>query len=200
MLDARIRRAWDQAMRPIGASLSRTNLSPDAVTLAGVVLQAGAAYAIVQGRLVTAGVIAAAAGVADLLDGALAKARGATRRFGALLDSTSDRLTDALLFAAVAWLYGVSPHAAQRGETWVAAVALGALVAGFLVSYVKARAEGLGFECNIGIAERAERYILIVIGLVLDLVPVVVVVLAVLSVITFVQRIVYVRRQETRAG
>lgn len=185
-------------MRPIGASLSKTKVSPDAVTVTGVVFQAGAAYAIVHGRLFVAAAIAAVAGVADLLDGAIAKARGVTRRFGALLDSTTDRVSDALLFAAIAWLYGVSPDISVRDEPWVAAVALVALVGGFLVSYVKARAEGLGFECNVGIAERAERYILVVLGLALDVVPVMVVILAVLSVVTFVQRMIYVRRQEPR--
>lgn len=200
MLDAKIRAAWDQTVRPVGRVLSKTGLTPDAITLFGMVIQAGAAYAIVEGRLLVGGLLAAGAGITDLLDGAVAKARGGTRRFGALLDSTTDRLTDGMLFAAIAWLYGVAPDAAERDQPWVAAVALIALISGFLVSYVKARAEGLGFECRIGLAERAERYIVIVLALLFDVVPVAVVVLAILSTVTFIQRMVHVRRQEIRGG
>jgi CDP-diacylglycerol--glycerol-3-phosphate 3-phosphatidyltransferase len=195
VLNQKIRGVWDGLMRPIGVRLGRTGLTADAITLLGVVIQAVTAAFIVQGRLLVAGLAAVVAAVADGLDGAVAKARGGQGKFGALLDSTADRLSDALFFVPVAWLYGVSPDAPRAGQRWVAALALVALVASFLVSYVKARAEGLGYECNVGLVERAERLILMILGLVLNLVPVVLGILAALSAVTVVQRLLHVRVQ-----
>ncbi len=195
MINAKLRAGWDGLMRPVGRWLGRTRISPNAITLLGVLIQAGAAALIVDGRLLAAGLVSVVAGFFDAFDGAVAKARNMTTKFGALLDSTTDRLSDALILIPIAWLYGVHPDIAERDEPWVAAVALGALVASFLVSYIKARAEGLGFDCNVGIAERGERLIIIVSGLILDLVPIAVVVLLVLSVITLGQRLWHVRAQ-----
>lgn len=193
-----MRGLWDQVMRPVGRVLARTPLSPNAVTVIGVVIQFVVAALIVDGRLVVAGFVAAGAALFDALDGALAKARGSTSRFGAFLDSTTDRLSDALLFAPLAWLYGVAPVRPDYDQPWVAATALVALVASFLVSYVKARAEGLGIECKVGIVERAERLIIMILALVFNaLLPAAVLLLAVLSVVTVCQRIAHVYR---RAG
>ncbi|MFN2588789.1 MAG: CDP-alcohol phosphatidyltransferase family protein [Actinomycetota bacterium] len=199
MLNQRIRGAWDQFARPIGRAVSRAGLSADAITVLGVLVQAGAAYLIVQGSLLAAGLVSIAAGVADLLDGAVAKAHGEPRPFGALLDSTTDRFSDALFFVPVAWLYGVDPDVPAHDEPWVAAVSLAALVFTFLVSYVKARAESLGFECNVGFAERFERLVLMIAGLVFGIVPVMVVALTAVSAFTFVQRMVHVSAQARAA-
>ncbi|MEA2499811.1 MAG: CDP-diacylglycerol---glycerol-3-phosphate 3-phosphatidyltransferase [Actinomycetota bacterium] len=182
-------------MRPVGRWLARTPLSPDAVTLLGVLIQAGVAVLIIQGHLLVAGLVAIIAALADALDGALAKAKGQTSRFGALLDSTTDRLADALFFIPIAWLYGVSPDIPGRESHLIAALALTGLVASFLVSYVKGRAEALGFDCNVGIAERAERLIVLILALIFDLVLAGVTILAVLATVTVLQRLVYVRRQ-----
>ena len=195
MLNQKIRGLWDDAMQPVGRALARRGIDPNAITIAGVVVQVLVAYLIVRGSLLAAGLVAIAAALADAIDGAVAKAHGRVSKVGALLDSTTDRLSDALFFVPVAWLYGVSPDAAHAGQRWVAAAALVALVASFLVSYVKARAEGLGLECNVGIVERAERLILMIVGLLLDLVPVALVVLGALSVVTVVQRLLHVRGQ-----
>ncbi len=194
MLNTKIRAGWDRFLRPVGRLVSKGHISPNTVTLLGVVLQAVVAVYILQGRLLVAGVIAIAAALLDGVDGAVAKASGRTTRFGALLDSTTDRVSDALFFIPIAWLYGVSPDIAERDEPLVAATALAALVASFLVSYIKARAEGLGLECNVGIAERAERVILLIAALILSpLLPLIMGVLAALSTITVVQRIAHVR-------
>jgi CDP-diacylglycerol--glycerol-3-phosphate 3-phosphatidyltransferase len=199
VLNQKIRGQWDRLMRPIGRAIGGTGLSPDAVTGAGVLIQAVAAWLILDGRLLLAGLVSIAAALADVLDGAIAKAQGRAGRFGALLDSTTDRLADALFFLPIAWLYAVAPDSGAHDEQWVAVVALVALVAGFLVSYVKARAESLGFTCDVGIAERAERVIATIIALVFDILPFVLPVLAVLSVVTAVQRVVHVRGQDRRA-
>jgi CDP-diacylglycerol---glycerol-3-phosphate 3-phosphatidyltransferase len=197
VLDSKIRPAWDKVMRPVGRALGRTPLTPNAVTFIGVLIQGGVAWLIVDGQLVLAGFIAILAALLDVFDGALAKAKGLVTKFGAFLDSTTDRLSDALFFAPIAWLYGVSPNIPERDEPWVAAVALVALVASFLVSYVKARAEAVGMDAKVGIAERAERVILVIVALVFnDLLPAILVVLAVLSVVTVVQRMVHVYKQD----
>jgi CDP-diacylglycerol--glycerol-3-phosphate 3-phosphatidyltransferase len=150
---------------------------------------------------VLAGLIAIVAAFADAFDGAVAKAAGTASKWGALLDSTADRVSDSLFFLPVAWLYGASPDAAQLHQKWVAALALVAMVLGFLVSYIKARAEGLGYDCNVGIAERAERLILIIAALIFnDVLPLILAILAAVSLITVVQRLVYVRKQAVRAA
>ena len=199
VLNSRIRGAWDQFVRPVGRTIARTGLSPNAITVAGLLIQVVVAYLIVDGALLAAGLVAIAAGVADLLDGAVAKARGVESPFGALFDSTTDRLSDALLFIPIAWLYGVDPDIAANDEPWVAAVALTALVFSFLVSYVKARAESLGFDCNVGFAERFERLAVMIAGLVFGIVPVTVVLLTLLTFGTFVKRMGHVYAQ-ARAG
>jgi len=187
-------------MRPVGRVVAGSGISPDAVTALGVALQVLAGYFIIEGRLGVAGLISTTGALMDVLDGAVARARGLTNKFGALLDSTTDRIADALVFIPIAWLYGVSPDPPRRDQAWVAAVALTALVASFLVSYVKARAEGLGYECNVGFAERAERMILMIVALVFDFVPVAVSLVAVAAVITFVQRLIHVKKQALRVG
>lgn len=196
VLNSKIRPLWDRLMRPVGKALGRTPLTPNLVTFLGVVVQSVVAWLIVDGRLVVAGLVAIVAALLDVFDGALAKAKGLVSRFGAFLDSTTDRLSDALFFVPIAWLYGIAPDTPSRDEPWVAAVALVALVASFLVSYVKARAESVGFDATVGIAERAERVILVVIALIFnELLPGIMVLLAVLSVITVVQRMVHVYKQ-----
>ena len=201
MLNARIRNGWDTLMRPTGRALARSGLGANAITVFGVLVQVGVAYLIIEGRLLLAGLVAIVAAFADAIDGAVAKAAGSASKFGALLDSTADRLSDALFLIPVAWLYGVSPDPEQANDRWVAALALTALVVSYLVSYVKARAEGLGFECNTGIIERAERLILVIIGLVFhDLLPVILGILTALSLVTVVQRVLYVRAQARSAG
>ncbi len=195
VLDSRIRGAWDHLMKPVGSTLARSGVSANAITVGGLLLQLAAAALILDGRLLVAGAVATAAALSDALDGAVAKAQGTGSVFGALIDSTTDRLSDALLFLPIAWLYGVAPPGDKSGQEWVAALSLAVMVVSFLVSYVKARAEGLGFECNMGIIERAERLILMILGLALDLVPVALIVVGTLSVITLAQRLLYVRAQ-----
>jgi CDP-diacylglycerol--glycerol-3-phosphate 3-phosphatidyltransferase len=185
-------------MRPLGDSLGRAGLSANAVTTAGLAIQVGVAVLILDGRLLLAGLVAIVAALCDGIDGAIAKAAGTTDRFGAFYDSTADRLADALYFLPVAWLYGIDPDTASHRSDLVAALALATLVASFLVSYVRARAEALGMEAKVGIAERAERVIVMIIGLVFDLLPIAVAILCLLSIVTFVQRVLHVRAQVRR--
>jgi CDP-diacylglycerol---glycerol-3-phosphate 3-phosphatidyltransferase len=196
VLNAKIRGMWDKGMRPVGGFVGRTGITPNQITLLGVAVQGVASYLIVVNRLVGAGFVLIAAALLDTIDGAVAKARGLTSSFGAFLDSTMDRLSDALVFLPIAWLYLAEPTAEQADQQWVAAVALVTLVLSFLVSYAKARAEGLGFDCNVGLIERAERLIIMIVALVFSaLLPPALVVLAIASLVTLGQRIAHVRRQ-----
>jgi CDP-diacylglycerol--glycerol-3-phosphate 3-phosphatidyltransferase len=184
---------------PMGRALVRLGISPDAVTIlgtAGVVV--GSVVFAAQGQLVAATIVITVCCLLDVLDGAMARARGVSTRFGALLDSTMDRVADGAIFGALVWWQ------ATTGQRGIAVVTLVCLVGGQIVSYVKARAEGLGFTANVGIAERMERLILIGIGglstafgtrWVLDGA---LWLLAVLTVVTVVQRLLHVRSQEDR--
>ena len=200
MLNAKVRKGWDKLMSPVGRGLARSGFGANAITVFGLLVQVGVAYLIIEGRLVLAGFIAIVAAFADAIDGAVAKAAGSASRWGALIDSTSDRLSDGLFFIPVAWLYGVSPGIEQANDRWVAALSLTALVASYLVSYIKARAEGLGFDCNVGIMERAERLILVIVGLVFNaILPIVLGILTVLSLVTVWQRLFHVWGQARSA-
>jgi phosphatidylinositol phosphate synthase len=195
VINQKIRGLWDRGMRPVGRSVARSRINPNVITVLGVLLQAWGSVEILGGHLMIASLATLLSGIADILDGAVAKAQGATSRFGALLDSTTDRLSDALFFIPVAWLYAVAPDKPGREQHWVAGLALGALVAAFLVSYIKARAEALGYDCNVGLAERAERWIVMVLALFFDVLPLGTSVLAVVSAVTAVQRLVHVHKQ-----
>jgi CDP-diacylglycerol--glycerol-3-phosphate 3-phosphatidyltransferase len=192
-----VRAAFD----PLGRALVRAGVSPDAVTLVGTAgVVAASVGLLTRGHLVAATVVITLCCLLDVLDGSMARARGRTTRFGGLLDSTMDRVADGALFGSLAWWFFVS------GQRALAAVALVCLVGGQLVSYVKARAEGLGFTCDVGIAERMERLIIIGVGGLLTglgvewALPTATWLLAVLTVITVVQRIVHVRGQEQRSA
>lgn len=195
MLDQKIRVYWDKGIAPVGRFIGRSRISPNAVTLLGLAVQVGVAALIVDGAIMAAGLLGIVAAIFDVLDGAVAKARGMTSRFGAFLDSTTDRFADSLYFLPIAWLYAVDPDIAGRADDWVGLLAMVTLVLAFMVSYVKARAEGLGFECSVGIAERAERVIIVIAGLILDMIPIALGILATASLVTVVQRVLYVRKQ-----
>jgi CDP-diacylglycerol--glycerol-3-phosphate 3-phosphatidyltransferase len=186
------------AFDPLGRALVRAGVSPDAVTLVGTAGVVAASVGFVtRGHLVAATVVITACALLDVLDGSMARALGRSTRFGALLDSSMDRVADGALFGCLFWWFMVSD------QHVVAGAALVCLVGAQLVSYVKARAEGLGLRCDVGIAERMERLILIGIGALLTGfgvswgLPVITWLLAVLTVITVVQRIVHVRNQES---
>jgi CDP-diacylglycerol--glycerol-3-phosphate 3-phosphatidyltransferase len=185
------------AFDPMGRALVRAGISPDAVTIAGTLgVVAGSLAFAARGRLVEATVVVTLCALVDVLDGAMARARGRSTRYGALLDSTMDRVADGAIFGALAWWL------AGSGQPVVAAVCLVCLVGGQVVSYVKARAESLGFTCDVGFAERMERLVLVAVGALLTGFGVswglgaAMWLLAALTAATAVQRLVHVRRQE----
>jgi len=197
MLNLRVRPALGRVVDPVAATLLRTGVSPDAVTVAGTLgVVLGSLVFFPRGMFFTGTAVVFFSVLTDLLDGAMARRLGRSSRFGAWLDSACDRVADAAIFSGlVLWLTG------DGDDRVLAAVALFCLVAGSLISYAKARAEGLGMTCNVGIAERAERLIIVLlgtllVGLGLDVaLDVALWVLAAASAVTVVQRLVEVRRQ-----
>jgi CDP-diacylglycerol--glycerol-3-phosphate 3-phosphatidyltransferase len=191
-----------RVFEPLARALLRMGVSANAVTVAGTAgVVAGAIAFGARGQFVAAVVVVTLCAFTDLVDGVMARAKGGSTRFGAFLDSSMDRVADAAIFAAVAYWY------ASQDDRPTLVAALICLVAGQLVSYVKARAEGLGMTGNVGIAERAERLILVGVGgLVTGFglwsggLPAALWVLAGLSVITVGQRIVHVYRQDRAAA
>jgi CDP-diacylglycerol--glycerol-3-phosphate 3-phosphatidyltransferase len=181
---------------PVARALLRAGVSPDVVTVLGTVGVVAAAVGLAtRGHLVIAALVITACALTDMLDGAMARARGTASRFGALLDSTMDRIADGAIFACLAYWIAVTPQPRQHA---LLAATLICLVTGQVVSYVKARAEGLGLDANVGIAERTERLLIIGLGglawglkipYALD---VALWLLAVLSVVTVGQRMVHV--------
>jgi len=197
-----VRAPLARALVPVGGALARAGVSPDAVTWIGTLgVSAAALYWYPRGQFLLGTVVVTCFVFSDMLDGALARARGGGSRWGAFLDSSLDRVGDAAVFGGLVLYY-----AGRGDDDRLAALALYCLVAGALTSYVRARAEGLGLRADVGIAERSERLILILLATgfsgLLDL-PVLRVValwlLAVASTVTVAQRFAVVRRQVVAA-
>ncbi len=201
MLNLHVRPALARVVDPLAAAALRAGVSPDAVTLVGTLgAVVGALAFFPRGAFVVGSAVVALSVLTDLLDGAMARRRGRTGAFGAWLDSTCDRVADAAIFSGlVLWFTG------PGDDTLLAVVALFCLVAGSVVSYAKARAEGLGLRCDVGLAERAERLILVLVGTALAgfgvpaALAVALWLLAVATAVTVVQRLVEVRRQAALA-
>lgn len=190
MFDGRFRAPIERAVRPIGHLLRRTGLSPDHLTVLGLLVSFGAAWAIGVGRLRLGLVLVILAALPDLFDGALAKASNSASQRGAFFDSVVDRVTDAVLLGGVAW-YFASEHGSQ-----MAVLPFAAMAASSLISYERAKAESLGLDAKGGLMERAERIILLCVGLLFDRVLVAVMwVMLVLTLVTALQRFRRVWRQ-----
>ncbi len=185
------RRLLEAAAAPLARFLARLHVTPNQVSLAGLAVNAGAAAVIVEGELVWAGATYLLAGCMDLIDGTLARTTGKAGRFGAFFDSTLDRVSEGIVFTAITYRFAIG------GEGLLAAATVVALLGSLLVSYVRARAEGLGGECKVGLLTRAERVLLLTAGLLADLLPAAIILLAVLTTVTVIQRIHHVARQFT---
>lgn len=142
---------------PAGRLVARTGVSPNQLTTLGLALTVAAAGLIVTGRYVAAGVALFVGGAMDALDGAVARATRRATPFGSFYDSVADRISDGLLLGGLAW--------ALRDQPRLLPLALIALVAAEVTSYVRARAEAIDLDCSVGVLERAERALLLIVGL-----------------------------------
>jgi len=188
------RRTGARVAEPFVRALSHSPISPNAITVAGAVVTVVAAWLAAEGHLLTAGLVLGGASLLDLLDGALARATGRTSSFGAILDSTCDRLSEAVLLAGIALWFG------EAGNTTALVVTYVALIASFLVSYVRARGEAMGFDCTVGLCTRPERVIVLALGLLTGLVFVAVAIVALCSTVTVVQRLVHLQHKGKESG
>jgi CDP-diacylglycerol--glycerol-3-phosphate 3-phosphatidyltransferase len=190
MLDGRWRTDIERRLKPVGANLRKAGLTADALTATGLVMAGACAVAIGSGALRAGVLLLLLTALPDALDGAVAKASGTASPRGAFFDSVADRVSDALLLGGVAW-YLTSHDGGHAGM-----LPLAVLAASLVISYERAKAEGLGFDARGGLMERAERTIALGFGLLFDslLVPVLWVML-VLTLLTAVQRFVKVWRQ-----
>lgn len=178
---------------PIVTFLARYRLSPDTLTVLGMLSHFLLAYLIAIGEMRWAGVAMAILAPLDALDGALARKLGRKQGgFGAFLDSTLDRLAEIILFGGFIYYYQ------QEGEVAMLALSYVAVTGSLMVSYARSKAESLNMSAKVGIMSRVERYVLMLICLVLDYPGVAIGVLAVFTYVTFGQRLFYVWQQYYR--
>jgi CDP-diacylglycerol--glycerol-3-phosphate 3-phosphatidyltransferase len=193
-----IKKGYLRLIEPVAALLIRHRVSPNVLTTVGTLFTVAGGLAFATGHIRTAGWIVGLTAIFDVLDGTVARRSGQATVFGAFYDSTLDRLADGALLGGIAWYFATDP---VHHSLPMLAVSLFAIVGTFLVSYARARAEGLGLDAKVGVMQRAERVVLISVpqaffGLALNgwLFAAVVVLLAVTAWITVVQRISFVRR------
>jgi CDP-diacylglycerol--glycerol-3-phosphate 3-phosphatidyltransferase len=207
MLERIFGAAFRRVIVPIGKALARIGLTANAVTALGFLITLVAAYVIATGHHVIAGIVLLGGALFDSLDGVVARATGTTSTRGAFLDSTLDRLSDAAIFTGLIWRFARGPLidgsptaiVGNSSSAWGAALALVTMILGFMVSYVRARAEGLGFQCKVGIAERPERVLIVALGLLLNQLVPALALLAIVSAVTLAQRFVHVWQQAKQA-
>jgi CDP-diacylglycerol--glycerol-3-phosphate 3-phosphatidyltransferase len=190
MFDGKFRGPVDRAVKPLGDGLRRTGLTPDHLTWLGLLVAVGAAVAVGAGELRLGLLLVVLAALPDLLDGALAKATNSSSQRGAFFDSTIDRFADALLFGGLAW------HFASTESAHMALLPFAVMALSSVISYMRAKAESLGLDAKGGLMERAERIIMLCLGLLIPvlLIPILWIMLALIAV-TAVQRFVKVWKQ-----
>ncbi len=191
----RSRRTLGQRVNRLPALLlAKTGIGPNAITTIGLVISIVVAWVLASGHFFLGGFLVLFAGAFDMLDGAVARLTGKTSRFGAVLDSTFDRVSEGAI------LLGLMAYYVERGGYQEILLIGAALVGSFMTSYVRARAEGVGLKCEVGLFTRPERVIVLAIGLIANQVLVVLWIIAVASNLVALQRLLHVRRQDRGEG
>lgn len=159
MLNIHARDAVSNLLAPIGQRLARAGVTPNAVTLVGTLgVVVAALVFFTRGWWFTGTMVIWGFAMLDVVDGAVARAGGTSSPFGGVLDSTGDRIADAAVFGSLAWYF------AMHDQKWLLLASLLGLVLGSITSYIRARAEAAGMNATVGIAERAERLIIVLVG------------------------------------
>lgn len=183
-------RRWSKGILvPIAGVVSRTGISPNGLTLLGLGFNLIVAGVLAAGRFQLGGVLVLLAGAFDALDGAVARLSGRVTAFGGFLDSTIDRVSEVALYFGLLYFYS------QQGAAPETLLIYLTIVGSLLVSYSRARAEGVGVACKVGLFTRLERVLVLALGLILHQMTTALVILAVGSWVTTLQRILHVRRQ-----
>jgi CDP-diacylglycerol---glycerol-3-phosphate 3-phosphatidyltransferase len=177
---------------PLVASLAKTHISPDMVTWFGFILILIASILAAFSYLFAAGWVVLLSGFLDIIDGALARFTNQVTRFGGILDSTLDRLSEGAILVGIMAYYLFNPGVYQ---SWIILVIGIALIASFLVSYIRSRSEAANIDCQVGIFTRAERVVILALGLLINQLPIILAIIAALSTITVVQRLIHVYQQ-----
>jgi CDP-diacylglycerol--glycerol-3-phosphate 3-phosphatidyltransferase len=199
LVSARAKEMGRAMLAPVVRLAIRLHLTANTVTVLGFLIVAVAAILVGTGNLLAGAAVLVAGSLLDAVDGSLARATGGTTAFGSFLDSTLDRAAEALLYGGVAAYY----LATASEPTWPVLLALVAMAGSFMVSYTRARAEGIGVSATIGLAPRMERLVLLVAGILLAGLGIdiglmgAIGVIAALSVATTIQRIWHVHRLST---
>ena len=184
-------REWTKGLVASTARLiARTGVSPNTLTFSGFLATLGVAYLLALGHERLAGLLMIPVGLFDALDGALARVMNKATPFGAFFDSTLDRFSEIALYLGLLYLY--------RGSTLEAVLIYLTITGSLMVSYARARAEGLGVECKVGLFTRFERLAVLVLGLLLEQILIALVILAVFSNLTALQRMWHVWRATTK--
>lgn len=186
-INAYARAVTDRLVSPIARVLARIGATPNWLTFFGLVTTLAGVAIVLLGQHFVGAVVMAFGTLVDAFDGAVARERGSSGPFGAFYDSVTDRVSDGALFGAAAWLV--------RDDPILFAVAMVALSGAQVTSYIRAKAESLGWDATVGIIERPERVMILITSIGLGFLPVALWILAVGGVITIGQRLVVVVRQ-----
>lgn len=178
---------------PIARMFAKVGFSPNKITYLGLFVSMITAYHIITGNMVVAGILLVIGSSLDMIDGALAKIQGKANLTGALVDSSFDRLSEAVIFL------GLLIHYTNKLEQTTTILIYITMVFSFMVSYLRARGEGLGVDCKVGFMTRPERIIVLAIGLVSNHVIISLWVIAVLSFITFLHRFWHIRNMLSKS-
>ena len=184
---ARIRQLTSRFFeRPIVRILSKVGITPNQISIVGLIASVGAAYLLAKGEFRLAALILILAGTLDMIDGALARLKGLASSRGALIDSTSDRVAEAVVFLGLLAFYINSD---STTNVWLIYLAM---IGSFMVSYLRARGEGLGIDCKVGIMTRPERVLVLTISLLVQQVAIGLIIISCLSYVTAIQRLRYI--------
>lgn len=183
-----LRVRFKHLLDPVGAFLNRIGIAPNTLTLAGLIGNLIGSLFIARGQFLIGGLILLLMGPLDALDGTMARLRGEPTDFGAFIDSVTDRYSELLIFAGLLYFF------INAGNLIMTMLVFAASAGSVLVSYVRARAQSLGYEAKLGILTRAERFAVLIPSVILGYPAVGVVIVAVLANFTALQRILAVRR------
>ena len=191
MLDGRWRATVERGLEPVGKGLHRAGITADGLTVIGLVFAIATALLIADGHLLLGVFGVILTGLPDILDGSVARQSGRAGPRGAFFDSVCDRVADAALLIGIAWFLS------ETGSSGDAVLAMAVLALSMLITYERSRDDSLGFQARGGLMERAERLVLIGVGLAFDILVPILWIMLVLTAITAVQRFVKVWRQAT---